>query len=83
MNICIFVGARPNFIKIAPIVRAIDKAKAEGKEIGSSLVYNWISKKSINSQYSWRIMYKVFIRVRSKRCLLLDKCDKLYATNIF
>lgn len=39
MNICIFVGARPNFIKIAPIVRAIDKAKAEGKEIGSSLVY--------------------------------------------
>ena len=39
MNICIFVGARPNFIKIAPIVRAIGKAKAEGKEIGSSLVY--------------------------------------------
>lgn len=27
-------------------------------------------------------MYKVCIRVRSKRCLLLDKCDKLYANYI-
>lgn len=39
MNICIFVGARPNFVKIAPIVRAIDKAHAEGKDVSSSLVY--------------------------------------------
>ena len=39
MNICIFVGARPNFVKIAPIVRAIDKAHADGKDVSSSLVY--------------------------------------------
>ena len=39
MNICIFVGARPNFIKIAPIVRAVVKAKAEGKSVSHSLVY--------------------------------------------
>ena len=39
MNICIVVGARPNFIKVAPIIRAIDKANAEGKEISHTLVY--------------------------------------------
>lgn len=39
MNICIFVGARPNFIKIAPIIRAIDSAKAQGKDVSHSLVY--------------------------------------------
>lgn len=39
MNICIFVGARPNFIKIAPIIRAVDNAKATGKDISHSLVY--------------------------------------------
>lgn len=39
MNICIVVGARPNFVKVAPILRAIDKAKADGKEISHNLVY--------------------------------------------
>lgn len=39
MNICIFVGARPNFIKIAPIIRAIDNARAMGKNVSHSLVY--------------------------------------------
>ena len=39
MNICIFVGARPNFIKVAPIVRAIDKANNDGAEVSHSLVY--------------------------------------------
>ncbi|MBO4827057.1 MAG: UDP-N-acetyl glucosamine 2-epimerase [Prevotella sp.] len=39
MNICIVVGARPNFMKVAPIVRAIGKAKAAGESIGSTLVY--------------------------------------------
>lgn len=39
MNICIVVGARPNFIKVAPIVHAIDKAKNEGKNIHYQLVY--------------------------------------------
>ena len=39
LNICIVAGARPNFIKVAPIVRAIGKAHDEGKEIGFELVY--------------------------------------------
>lgn len=34
MNICIFVGARPNFIKVAPILRAMDRAG-----ISHTLVY--------------------------------------------
>lgn len=40
MNICIIVGARPNFMKVAPLIHAIDKAKAEGKDIESHLVYS-------------------------------------------
>ncbi len=39
MNICIVAGARPNFIKVAPIIRAIDKAKGEGRNIDFKLVY--------------------------------------------
>lgn len=39
MKICIVAGARPNFMKVAPIVRAIKSAKAEGKNIDFSLVY--------------------------------------------
>lgn len=39
MNICIIVGARPNFIKVAPIIRAIDRARSEGHDIGHQLVY--------------------------------------------
>ena len=39
MNICIVAGARPNFIKVAPIVRAIDNAKAHGRDIDYTLVY--------------------------------------------
>lgn len=39
LNICIVVGARPNFMKVAPIVRAINKAKADGEAINSTLVY--------------------------------------------
>ena len=38
-NICIVAGARPNFMKVAPIVRAIIKAKAEGMLIDYNLVY--------------------------------------------
>ncbi|MGN1376419.1 MAG: UDP-N-acetyl glucosamine 2-epimerase [Prevotella sp.] len=38
-NVCIVAGARPNFMKVAPIVRAITKAKAEGMSIDYSLVY--------------------------------------------
>lgn len=39
LNICIVAGARPNFIKVAPLVRAITKAKADGREIDYRLVY--------------------------------------------
>lgn len=39
MNICIIVGARPNFMKVAPLIHAIDKANKEGKNINSHLVY--------------------------------------------
>lgn len=39
LNVCIVAGARPNFIKVAPIIRAIIKAKSEGKEIDYRLVY--------------------------------------------
>jgi len=39
LNICIVAGARPNFMKVAPIVRAILKAKSEGKSINYRLIY--------------------------------------------
>lgn len=42
MKISIIAGARPNFMKIAPIVRAIDKARSEGKEISYRLIYTGV-----------------------------------------
>lgn len=39
MNICIFAGARPNFIKAAPIIRAINTAAAQGRNLSYNLVY--------------------------------------------
>ena len=39
MNICIVTGARPNFIKVAPIVRAIKNAERHGRDIQYRLVY--------------------------------------------
>lgn len=39
MNICIVAGARPNFIKVAPIMRAIDRARDQGREVNCQLVY--------------------------------------------
>ncbi|MBR1469112.1 MAG: UDP-N-acetyl glucosamine 2-epimerase, partial [Prevotella sp.] len=39
MNICIVAGARPNFIKVAPLVRAIENASAHGRDIDYTLVY--------------------------------------------
>ena len=33
MIITIIAGARPNFIKIAPIIEVIEKKKKEGKKI--------------------------------------------------
>lgn len=39
LNICIVVGARPNFMKVAPIMWAADKAKGNGRDIDYKLVY--------------------------------------------
>ena len=40
MNICIVCGARPNFIKVAPVIRAIKSAKAQGRNVDYALVYS-------------------------------------------
>ena len=39
MNITLIAGARPNFIKIAPLIQAIKKAQSEGKDISYRLVH--------------------------------------------
>lgn len=39
MQIDLIAGARPNFMKIAPIIEAIEKAKDEGKDIDYRLVH--------------------------------------------
>lgn len=39
MRITIVAGARPNFIKIAPIIKAIEKKQAEGANISFRLVH--------------------------------------------
>jgi UDP-N-acetylglucosamine 2-epimerase (non-hydrolysing) len=39
MKITIVAGARPNFMKIAPITRAVEAARAQGKLISYRLVY--------------------------------------------
>ena len=39
MKITIIAGARPNFIKIAPLIKAIEKRQAEGKIISFRLVH--------------------------------------------
>ncbi|HHX68828.1 MAG TPA: UDP-N-acetylglucosamine 2-epimerase (non-hydrolyzing) [Gallicola sp.] len=39
MQLTLIAGARPNFIKIAPIIHAIQKAKDEGKDINYRLIH--------------------------------------------
>lgn len=39
MRICIMAGARPNFIKVAPIIRAVKRAAEQGNDIEYRLVY--------------------------------------------
>lgn len=39
MRITIVAGARPNFMKIAPLIRTIETAKEEGKNISYRLIY--------------------------------------------
>ena len=38
-KICIVAGARPNFIKVAPVIRAIRNAQKEGEALEYKLVY--------------------------------------------
>ena len=38
-KICIVAGARPNFIKVAPVIRAIVAARKSGRELDYQLVY--------------------------------------------
>ena len=39
MKVTLIAGARPNFMKIAPLIHAIQKAEAEGKDIHYRLVH--------------------------------------------
>ena len=39
MKLTLIAGARPNFIKIAPIVHALQKAKKSGKNVDFRLVH--------------------------------------------
>ena len=39
MKITIIAGARPNFMKIAPLMRSIHLAQSDGKKIQARLVY--------------------------------------------
>jgi UDP-N-acetylglucosamine 2-epimerase (non-hydrolysing) len=39
MNIDLIAGARPNFMKIAPIIEAIEKLKGEGKDLNYRLIH--------------------------------------------
>ena len=39
LNICIVAGARPNFIKVAPLIRTIIRMSSEGYAISYRLVY--------------------------------------------
>ena len=45
-NICIVTGARPNFIKVAPILKALQRAKNEGRQLNYQLVYAGTEKDS-------------------------------------
>ena len=39
MNICITCGARPNFVKVAPLVWAMEKARKAGESLDYKIVY--------------------------------------------
>lgn len=40
MNVCIVCGARPNFIKVAPVIRALESAKERGETVDYHLVFS-------------------------------------------
>ena len=39
MKVTLIAGARPNFMKIAPLIHAIKKAQLQGKDIEYRLVH--------------------------------------------
>ena len=39
MKITIVAGARPNFMKISPLIRAVNKAQRQGENIEARLIY--------------------------------------------
>ncbi len=39
MKIVIMTGARPNFIKVAPLIKAVEKAKSAGTDVDYALLY--------------------------------------------
>lgn len=39
LRLCIVAGARPNFIKVAPLIRAVRNAQTQGRDIAMQLVY--------------------------------------------
>lgn len=39
MNICLMTGARPNFIKVAPLIHSIKHAQKNGRDVNYLLVY--------------------------------------------
>lgn len=43
MNICIVCGARPNFIKVAPLIRAIKAAQSSNHSLSYTLLYTGAS----------------------------------------
>ena len=45
-NICIVTGARPNFVKVAPILKALGRAKEQGSDVDYKLVYAGTEKDS-------------------------------------
>ena len=38
-QICILCGARPNFIKVAPLIRVIENEKKQGTDVDYNLIY--------------------------------------------
>ena len=52
MKVTIIAGARPNFMKIAPLMRAIQKAKSEGKNISARIVYTGSA-----DEKSWNLLF--------------------------
>lgn len=38
-HVCIVVGARPNFVKVAPLVRAFNRCREENNDVSCTMVY--------------------------------------------